>query len=292
MISSMTGFGRYELEAHERRISVEIKAVNHRYLDLSIKMPRSFNAFESKIRNVIRDYVERGKTDIYISCEELGEDRLSLKYNKELAKGYLEYIRQMADEFGLETDVRASTLARFPEVFTMEQEEGDEAEIWQDLEQAIRGAAEAFKASREHEGELLKEDLLQKLEIMKEAQAVIEERMPQLVGEYRERLRAKLEEVLADSAVDENRIVTEATIYADKICVDEEMVRLKSHIQAMKNELEKGGAVGRKLDFLAQEMNREANTTLSKSSDLSVADAAIELKTMIEKIREQVQNLE
>ncbi|MBP5607224.1 MAG: YicC family protein [Lachnospiraceae bacterium] len=292
MIRSMTGFGRYELEAHERRISVEIKAVNHRYLDLSIKMPRSFNAFESKIRNVIRDYVERGKTDIYISCEELGEDRLSLKYNKELAKGYLEYIKQMAEEFGLETDVRASTLARFPEVFTMEQEEGDEDEIWQDLEQAIRGAAEAFKDSREHEGELLKEDLLQKLEIMKEAQAVIEERMPQLVGEYRERLRAKLEEVLADSAVDENRIVTEATIYADKICVDEEMVRLKSHIQAMKKELEKGGAVGRKLDFLAQEMNREANTTLSKSSDLSVADAAIELKTMIEKIREQVQNLE
>ena len=292
MIRSMTGFVRYELEAHERRISVEIKAVNHRYLDLSIKMPRSFNAFESKIRNVIRDYVERGKTDIYISCEELGEDRLSLKYNKELAKGYLEYIKQMAEEFGLETDVRASTLARFPEVFTMEQEEGDEDEIWQDLEQAIRGAAEAFKDSREHEGELLKEDLLQKLEIMKEAQAVIEERMPQLVGEYRERLRAKLEEVLADSAVDENRIVTEATIYADKICVDEEMVRLKSHIQAMKNELQKGGAVGRKLDFLAQEMNREANTTLSKSSDLSVADAAIELKTMIEKIREQVQNLE
>ena len=292
MISSMTGFGRYELEAHERRINVEIKAVNHRYLDLSIKMPRSFNAFESKIRNVIREYVERGKTDIYISCEELGEDRLSLKYNKELAKGYLGYIKQMAEEFGLETDVRASTLARFPEVFTMEQEEGDEAEIWQDLEQAIRGAAEAFKASREHEGELLKEDLLQKLEIMKDAQAIIEERMPQLVGEYRERLRAKLEEVLADSAVDENRIVTEATIYADKICVDEEMVRLKSHIQAMKKELEKGGAVGRKLDFLAQEMNREANTTLSKSSDLSVADAAIELKTMIEKIREQVQNLE
>ncbi len=292
MIRSMTGFGRYELEAHDRRISVEIKAVNHRYLDLSIKMPRSFNAFESKIRNVIRDYVERGKTDIYISCEELGEDRLSLKYNKELAKGYLGYIRQMAEEFGLETDVRASTLARFPEVFTMEQEEGDEAEIWQDLEQAIRGAAEAFKASREHEGELLKQDLLEKLDIMKDAQSLIEERMPQLIGEYRERLLAKLKEVLADNAVDENRIVTEATIYADKICVDEEMVRLKSHIQAMKNELQKGGAVGRKLDFLAQEMNREANTTLSKSSDLSVADAAIELKTMIEKIREQVQNLE
>ena len=292
MIRSMTGFGRYELEAHERRISVEIKAVNHRYLDLSIKMPRSFNAFESKIRNVIRDYVERGKTDIYISCEELGEDRLSLKYNRELAKGYLEYIKQMAEEFGLETDVRASSLARFPEVFTMEQDEADEAEIWQDLEQVLRGAAETFKESREHEGELLKQDLLEKLEIMKDAQSVIEERMPQLIGEYRERLLAKLKEVLADSSVDENRIVTEATIYADKICVDEEMVRLKSHIQAMKNELEKGGAVGRKLDFLAQEMNREANTTLSKSSDLSVADAAIELKTMIEKIREQVQNLE
>ena len=292
MIRSMTGFGRYELEAHERRISVEIKAVNHRYLDLSIKMPRSFNVFESKIRNIIREYIERGKTDIYISCEELGEERLSLKYNRELAKGYLTYLKEMAEEFGLEPETRASTLARFPEVFTMEQEEGDEAEIWQDLEQALRAAAEAFKASREHEGELLKQDLLEKLDIMKDAQAVIEERMPQLIGEYRERLHAKLLEVLADSAIDENRIVTEATIYADKICVDEEMVRLKSHITAMKNELEKGGAVGRKLDFLAQEMNREANTTLSKSSDLSVADAAIELKTMIEKIREQVQNLE
>ncbi len=292
MIRSMTGFGRYELEAHERRINVEIKAVNHRYLDLSIKMPRSFNVFESKIRNVIREYIERGKTDIYISCEELGEERLSLKYNRELAKGYLTYLKEMAEEFGLECETRASTLARFPEVFTMEQEEGDEAEIWQDLEQALRAAAEAFKASREHEGELLKQDLLEKLDIMKDAQSVIEERMPQLIGEYRERLRTKLMEVLADNAIDENRIVTEATIYADKICVDEEMVRLKSHITAMKAELEKGGAVGRKLDFLAQEMNREANTTLSKSSDLSVADAAIELKTMIEKIREQVQNLE
>lgn len=292
MIRSMTGFGRYELEAHERRINVEIKAVNHRYLDLSIKMPRSFNVFESKIRNVIREYIERGKTDIYISCEELGEERLSLKYNRELAKGYLTYLKEMAEEFGLECETRASALARFPEVFTMEQEEGDEAEIWQDLEQALRAAAEAFKASREHEGELLKQDLLEKLDIMKDAQSVIEERMPQLIGEYRERLRTKLMEVLADNAIDENRIVTEATIYADKICVDEEMVRLKSHITAMKAELEKGGAVGRKLDFLAQEMNREANTTLSKSSDLSVADAAIELKTMIEKIREQVQNLE
>ena len=292
MIRSMTGFGRYELEAHERRINVEIKAVNHRYMDLSIKMPRSFNVFESKIRNVIREYIERGKTDIYISCEELGEERLSLKYNRELAKGYLTYLKEMAEEFGLECETRASTLARFPEVFTMEQEEGDEAEIWQDLEQALRAAAEAFKASREHEGELLKQDLLEKLDIMKDAQSVIEERMPQLIGEYRERLRTKLMEVLADNAIDENRIVTEATIYADKICVDEEMVRLKSHITAMKAELEKGGAVGRKLDFLAQEMNREANTTLSKSSDLSVADAAIELKTMIEKIREQVLNLE
>ena len=292
MIRSMTGFGRYELEAHERRISVEIKAVNHRYLDLSIKMPRSFNVFESKIRNVIREYIERGKTDIYISCEELGEERLSLKYNRELAKGYLTYLKEMAEEFGLENETRASTLARFPEVFTMEQQEGDEAEIWQDLEQALRAAAEAFKQSREHEGELLKQDLLEKLDIMKDAQSVIEERMPQLIGEYRERLHSKLMEVLADNAIDENRIVTEATIYADKICVDEEMVRLKSHITAMKAELEKGGAVGRKLDFLAQEMNREANTTLSKSSDLSVADAAIELKTMIEKIREQVQNLE
>ncbi|MCR5250586.1 MAG: YicC family protein [Lachnospiraceae bacterium] len=292
MIRSMTGFGRYEVEAHERRITVEIKAVNHRYLDLSIRMPRSFNAFEGKIRNLLKEYMERGKTDLYINCEQLGESHFQLHYNKELASEYMDHLKEMAEEFGLEEDIRVSNLARFPEVFTMEEEEADEAELWQDLEQAVRGAAAAFQESREAEGETLRKDLLEKLDAMKEAQRVIEERSPVLISEYRERLTAKLSELLQDTAIDENRLVMEATIYADKICVDEEMVRLKSHIDAMRTELERGGAVGRKLDFIAQEMNREANTTLSKANDLTIADAAIELKTGIEKIREQVQNLE
>ncbi len=292
MIRSMTGFGRCEKEAHGRRISVEIKAVNHRYLDLSIKSPRRFNVFEAQIRNVLKDYMERGKTDLYISCEELGEERLSLRCNKSLAAEYYRYIKEIADELEIEESPRLNTLVRMPEVFTMEEEDTDEEEIWQDLEEVLRGAAEAFVESRTREGEALAKDLLGKLDEMEAAQKVIEERSPVLLEEYRQRITAKVRELLQDTAVDEGRLLTETTIYADKICVDEEMVRLKSHIAAMKKELKQGGPVGRKLDFIAQEMNREANTTLSKANDLTIADAAIELKTGIEKIREQVQNLE
>ncbi|MBR3526022.1 MAG: YicC family protein [Lachnospiraceae bacterium] len=292
MIRSMTGFGRCEREAHGRRISVEIKAVNHRYLDLSIKSPRRFNMFESQIRSVLKEYMERGKTDLYISCEELGDKPISLHCNKSLAAEYYRYIREISQELGMEDEPRLNTLVRMPEVFSMEEEDTDEDEIWQDLEVVLRGAAEAFVESRSREGEALAADLIKKLDEMAAAQKTIEERSPVLIEEYRQRITAKVKELLQDTSVDEARIVTETTIYADKICVDEEMVRLKSHIAAMKKELQQGGAVGRKLDFIAQEMNREANTTLSKANDLTIADAAIELKTGIEKIREQVQNLE
>ena len=292
MIKSMTGFGRCEMEEHARRITVEMKAVNHRYLDLSIKMPKKFNPFEAQIRNVLKEYIERGKVDLYITCEELGEENLQIRYNKAVAAEYLQYLRQMSQEFGLEDDVRVSTLSRFPEVFSMEDVQQDEEEIWQDLEKVVRGAAAVFVESRQREGEALKEDLLDKLESMRKSVAEIEARSPQVVEEYREKLRAKVRELVGDVQIDESRLLMEVTVFADKICVDEEMVRLKSHIDAMSQELQKGGSVGRKLDFIAQEMNREANTTLSKANDLLTSDAAIELKTGIEKIREQIQNLE
>ncbi len=292
MIKSMTGFGRCEMEEHARRITVEMKAVNHRYLDLSIKMPKKFNPFEAQIRNVLKEYLERGKVDLYITCEDLGEENLQIRYNKSVAAEYLQYLRQMAEEFGLENDVRVSTLSRYPEVFSMEDVQVDEEEIWQDLEKVVRGAAKVFVESREREGEALKTDLLDKLESMQESVAQIEARSPQLIEEYREKLRAKVKELVGDVQIDESRLLMEVTVFADKICVDEEMVRLKSHIAAMSAELKKGGSVGRKLDFIAQEMNREANTTLSKANDLLTSDAAIELKTGIEKIREQIQNLE
>lgn len=292
MIKSMTGFGRCEMEEHARRITVEMKAVNHRYLDLSIKMPKKFNPFEAQIRNVLKEYIERGKVDLYITCEDLGEENLQIRYNRAVAAEYLQYLRQMSEEFGLEDDVRVSTLSRFPEVFSMEDIQQDEEEIWQDLEKAVRGAAKVFVESREREGEALKADLLDKLENMQKSVAQIEERSPQVIEEYREKLRAKVRELVGDVQLDESRLMMEVTVFADKICVDEEMVRLKSHIAAMSQELKKGGSVGRKLDFIAQEMNREANTTLSKANDLLTSDAAIELKTGIEKIREQIQNLE
>ncbi|MCR5129763.1 MAG: YicC family protein [Lachnospiraceae bacterium] len=292
MIKSMTGFGRCEMEEHARRITVEMKAVNHRYLDLSIKMPKKFNPFEAQIRNVLKEYIERGKVDLYITCEDLGEENLQIRYNRAVAAEYLQYLRQMSEEFGLEDDVRVSTLSRFPEVFSMEDIQQDEEEIWQDLEKVVRGAAKVFVESREREGEALKADLLDKLENMQKSVAQIEERSPQVIEEYREKLRAKVRELVGDVQLDESRLMMEVTVFADKICVDEEMVRLKSHIAAMSQELKKGGSVGRKLDFIAQEMNREANTTLSKANDLLTSDAAIELKTGIEKIREQIQNLE
>ena len=288
----MTGFGRYELSEGERKITVEMKAVNHRYLDVTLKMPKKLNFFESAIRTLLKEYVQRGKIDVFITYEDLSSKGAALTYNRAVAAQYMDYFRQMAEEFALENNVKVTDLARCPEVLTLEDQQEDEEEIWQMLEQAVRGACEKFVETRVREGEALKTDLLAKLDEMLGLVAVIEERSPQIVKEYRTKLENKVLELLADTQMDEGRIATEVTIFADKICVDEEIVRLKSHIEAMKNALKAGGSIGRKLDFIAQEMNREANTTLSKANDLALADCAIDLKTGIEKVREQIQNLE
>ena len=292
MIKSMTGFGRCEVTEGNRKYTVEMKSVNHRYLDVNMKMPKALNFFESTIRNVLKEYMERGKVDLYITYEDFSEERFSLKYNEELAGEYLTHLNAMAEKFGLENDIRVSTLSRYPDVFTMEEIETDEKELWVGLEKAIRGAAEQFVTSRITEGEHLRADLCAKLDTMLTYVDFIEERSPVIMKDYRERLEAKVQELLSDRQIDDGRIATEVTIFADKICVDEETVRLRSHIKGMKAALEAGGSIGRKLDFIAQEMNREANTILSKANDLEISDTGINLKTDIEKVREQIQNIE
>lgn len=292
MIKSMTGFGRCEVTEGDRKYTVEIKSVNHRYLDVNIKMPKSLNFFESTIRTLLKEYMERGKVDLYITYEDFSEDRFSLKYNEELAGEYLSYLKKMSETFGLDNDIRVSTLSRYPDVLSMEQVEVDEQEIWVGLEKAIRGACEQFVASRITEGENLKADLCAKLDNMLTYVDFIEERSPIIMKDYRERIENKVKELLGDKQIDESRIATEVVIFADKICVDEEMVRLRSHIKSTKATLEAGGSIGRKLDFIAQEMNREANTILSKANDLEISDTGINLKTDIEKVREQIQNIE
>lgn len=292
MLKSMTGFGRCENITDEYRISVEMKAVNHRYLDLSIKMPKKFNYFEASIRTLLKKYIQRGKVDLFINYEDYTEGNMCLKYNRALAAEYMYYFNKMAEEFSIQNDVKVSTLAKFPEVFSMEQAPDDEEHLWGILSAALEEAAVKFVQSREVEGEHLKNDLLGKLDYMTGLVDYIEERSPQILTEYRAKLEAKVQELLNGTAIDEGRIAAEVTIYADKICVDEETVRLRSHIENTRKDLLSGGSVGRKLDFIAQEMNREANTILSKSSDLSISDKAIALKTEIEKVREQIQNIE
>ena len=292
MIKSMTGFGRCEAVTDECKISVEIKAVNHRYLDLSIKMPKKFNYFEAAMRTLLKDYIQRGKVDVFITYEDYTEDQVSLKYNSTLAAEYMKNFEKMAEQFGLEADVTVSMLSRCPEVLTMEQVPEDEEHMWAMLQEVLKGAAENFVETRLREGENLKNDLIGKLDHMLSMVDFIEERSPKILEEYRQRLGDKVRELLQNSTIDESRILTEVTVFADKICVDEETVRLRSHIEGMKKELLAGGSVGRKLDFIAQEMNRESNTILSKSNDLEISDQGILLKTEIEKVREQIQNIE
>ena len=292
MVKSMTGFGRCEVSEGTRKMTVEMKSVNHRYLDVNMKMPKKLNFFDASIRSLLKTYIQRGKVDLFISFEDTAETNFSLKYNQELAGEYLKYLQQMADQFGLENDIRVSTLSRYPEVLSMEEVQVDEEELWNLLEKALIGACEQFVETRIKEGENLKKDLLDKLDEMLENVAYISQRSPQIIGEYRKKLEDKVKELLEDVHIEEGRLATEITIFADKICVDEEIVRLKSHIEHTKATLESGGAVGRKLDFIAQEMNREANTILSKANDLEVSNHAIELKTEIEKVREQIQNIE
>ena len=293
-LNSMTGFGRMDQITDSCRIVAELKSVNHRYLDLSIRMPRRFNCLEARVRKLLKEYLERGKTDLFISYESYEAQGRSVRCNQALAEAYVRCFREMAERYEIPNDAGVSALARCPDVLLAEEQEADEEQLWQLLEPVLRAAAEKFRQTRALEGAHLKQDLLAKLDRMEGFVRTIEETSPSVVEAYRRRLSDRIREMLADSqaAADEGRIVTEVAIYADKICTDEEMVRLKSHIAAMRARLLSGGACGRELDFLAQEMNREANTTLSKAGDLRIADTAILLKTEIEKVREQVQNIE
>ena len=295
MVCSMTGFGRSEITEGERKYIVELKSVNNRYLDINIKMPKKFNAFESAIRSELKSYMKRGKVDVYISYEDFSQSESKVKYNKAIAQEYYNFLKEMSDDFGLDNDVRISVLSRFPEVFTMEEEELDEEEVWSGIKKALDLAGAQFLESRKREGEFLSKDLTEKLSGMLENVEFITERSPQIIEEYKGKLREKIQDLLEDKQIDENRLAMEVTLYADKVCVDEELTRLRSHIEATREALKVGDdkdGIGRKLDFLAQEMNREANTILSKSTDLKISDRGIALKTDIEKVREQIQNIE
>ncbi len=288
----MTGFGRCEIEEGGRKIAVEMKSVNHRYSEVTIKMPKKLNFFEAAIRGVLKEYISRGKVDVFISYEDTGEASGCVKYSNEIAREYIEYFNRISDEFGLANELNAAVIARMPEVLTFEEKEVDEEGLWKLLETALRGCLEKFVETRIAEGEKLKEDLLGKLDGIEEMVKKIETRSPEIVKEYRDRILAKVKELLGDTSVSEQVLATELIVFADKICTDEEMVRLKAHVSNMRDTLNSGKDVGRKLDFVAQEMNREANTTLSKANDIEVSNIAIELKTEIEKIREQIQNIE
>lgn len=293
MIKSMTGFGRCEVQDESRKFTVEMKSVNHRYLDANIRMPKKLIFFETAIRSLLKQSVQRGKVDIFITYEDLSEQQVSLKYNEVLAAEYLSYFEKMQEKFSLENDIRVSTLSRYPEVLTMEEQAVDEEELWKGLKKALDGAIRQFVETRTSEGEHLREDLIEKLDNMLKIVGCIEERSPQIIAEYRDKLETKVKELLADTQIEDSRIAAEVVIFADKICTDEEVVRLKSHIVHMKETLvSDDSGIGRKLDFIAQEMNREANTILSKANDLEISNIGIELKTEIEKVREQIQNIE
>lgn len=293
MINSMTGFGRCESSDGNRKFTVEMKGVNHRYLDVNIRMPKKLNLFETAIRNLLKQSIQRGKVDIFITYEDMSENQVSLKYNEQLAGEYLACFRQMEEKFSLGNDVRVSTLLRCPEVLTMEEQTLNEEELWKGLKVALDGAIRQFVETRGQEGVHLRDDIIKKLDGMLKLVDYIEERSPQIVAEYREKLENKVRELLFDTQIEEGRIAAEVVIFADKICTDEELVRLRSHVVHMKETLQSAeSGIGRKLDFIAQEMNREANTILSKANDLEVSNAGIDLKTEIEKVREQIQNIE
>lgn len=292
MIKSMTGFGRSEIVNEERKIVVEIKAVNHRYCDMNVKLPKKLNYFETTIRTFLKDYIQRGKVDVFITYEDYTKSNVCVKYNKEVAAEYIAYLKSMTEDFGLVSDLKPSVIGRFPEVFSLEEQNADEAVIWEHLKEAVKEAAEKFVDSRIVEGENLKNDLIGKLDEMLRIVEFIEEHSPEIISDYKAKLIEKIDELAANTQIDEQRIATEVTLFADKVCVDEEIVRLRSHIEGTKSILIEGGSVGRKLDFIAQEMNREANTILSKANSLQISDMGINLKTEIEKVREQIQNIE
>ena len=292
MIKSMTGFGRYETVTDEYRIAVEIKSVNHRYCDLNIKLPKKFNEIENTLRMMMKEIAERGKVDVYVSYEDYAGKGTHVHYHPQIAKEYVKVAAQVAEEFELHNSLSAERLLGFADVISLEEGSNDLESVFPIVTQTLQKAGEQFIASREREGEQLYQDIKGKLAYLLTLVAQVEERSPQMLQEHRQKLLEKVQELLGDRKIDEGILATELIVYADKVCVDEETVRLRSHIDAMSETLDMQEAIGRKLDFIAQEMNREANTILSKANDKELSGIAINLKTEIEKIREQIQNIE
>ena len=292
MVKSMTGYGRCENEAEGRKFSVEIKSVNHRYNDISIRLPRTMNYLEDKIRKTLMKKIMRGKTDVYINFESFADDDVNIKVNDALASAYCEKLNYLRTKYGLTCVDTLDLVAKFPDVITVEKVQDDEDAIWNILLPALEGALDNFISMREVEGEALKEDILNKAAIIENYVKEIKERAPLVAEDYRNRLEARLAELMGDTNFDEQRILTEVTVFADRACIDEEITRLTSHISQLRDIFKKNEPIGRKLDFLIQEMNREANTIASKSNDIKITQTTIDLKSEIEKIREQIQNIE
>ena len=292
MICSMTGFGRADHHDPEKKISVEIRSVNHRYLECSIRSPRILHVFESEFRSIVKEYASRGKVDVYITYEDEWDADSSVHVNTHLIEQYVRCGKWMQETYDVPNDLTAATLLSLPDVLRTEDTDPDSTQLQQDVERVLRKAAEQFLAARRAEGAHLCENLLGKLDRMEEIVATIREQEPAILQAYQEKLREKAQELLQEGQLEESRLAAEVVLYADKICTDEETVRLQSHIRQLREDLNSGEGLGRKMDFLVQEMNREANTILSKAGDMATSDLGVALKTEIEKIREQVQNIE
>ncbi|MBP0977715.1 MAG: YicC family protein [Oscillospiraceae bacterium] len=292
MIRSMTGFGRERMVLGGRDILVEIRSVNNRYNELSIRLSRAYLYLEEPLKKLVQEYISRGKTEVSVTVTNISAPDTTIAVNTSVAKGYVDALRKANEELGLMDDLSLSRITHFQDIFTVVKAADDEDQMWNDVKTVAEAALKKFVSMRENEGARMKEDVLGRLLTIEQMVGVIEERAPETVAAYREKLFAKLSEVLADKAVDEQRVLTEAAIYAEKIAVDEETVRLRSHIEEFRAILEKEDIVGRKLDFLVQEMNREANTTGSKAQNIDITKTVIGIKSEIEKIREQIQNIE
>ncbi|HHV97934.1 MAG TPA: YicC family protein [Clostridiaceae bacterium] len=292
MIRSMTGYGRGEAQEEGILFEVEIRAVNHRYSDVSIRMPKQLTFLEDKVRSVISNYLYRGKIDVYISYENMADTHKNITVDDALAKAYIDVLQKLRDDYNLIDDITVSLVAKFPEVIKVESAQEDEEKIWNVLKRALETSLNALIQMRENEGLKLKNDLLIKKEIIKESLEVIKQRAPNVVHEYRQKLQSRISELLDQASVDETRIATEVALFADRCSIDEELVRLDSHLNQLTATLEMEEPVGRKLDFLIQEMIREANTIGSKANDLDIIKEVLKIKGEIEKMREQVQNIE
>jgi uncharacterized protein (TIGR00255 family) len=288
----MTGYGRGEASAENRKFSVEIRSVNHRYNDVNIKLPRTMNFLEDNIRKTIKNKVHRGKVDVYISFESSSKDDVQIILNEALADAYVDHLKILKKRHDVIDDISVSLIAKFPEVISVDKKTDEEDFLWELLEGALEQALASFLAMREKEGQILKQDLLNKEEAIQILIRKIQSRSPLVVQEYKQKLENRLQDLLNSKEVDENRVALEVAVFADRCSIDEEIGRLESHVGQLENILNTGNVVGRKLDFLVQEMNREANTIGSKANDLEITQTVVELKSEIEKIREQVQNIE